>query len=175
MQILNFLKLFLLLILIASCSRKSAVNLYKEGMAAEEQKNFYVAIEMYEEVVDKFTTSEYAESSLVRLSVIYNNDMKDARKAIDSYRRLYTLFPNSTQAPTMIFLAAFIYNNELHNIDSAKILYETFLQRYPEHELAASAKFEIQNLGKDPGEALRTQTASADESKSQKLKKAARK
>jgi len=45
-------------------------------------------------------------------------------------------------------------NNELHKLDSARVLYEAFLQQYPNHDLAVSARFELETLGKDPTQFL---------------------
>jgi outer membrane protein assembly factor BamD (BamD/ComL family) len=137
--------------LLQSCSGKSDVTLYQEGRTAEDSGNFQLAVERYEEVADRFQKSAYAESSLYRAGLVYNNDLHDAQKAISSYRKFCSLFPQSKQAPTSLFLSAFLFNNELHQFDSAKIAYETFLQKYPTHELAASAKFELETLGKEPG------------------------
>lgn len=152
-------------ILFSSCSKKTDADLYREGFAAEEQKEYHRAADLYEEVVAHFPSQAYAESSLVRLSILYNNDLKDTRKALHSYQRFYAMFPQSKQAPSMLFLAGFLYNNELRQLDSARMIYESFLQKYPEHELAQSAKFELETLGKDPGQALNTQVAAAEEPK----------
>ena len=35
------------------------------------------------------------------------------------------------------------------------MVYELFLQKYPNHNLAPSAKFELDNMGKDPTEVLK--------------------
>lgn len=148
------LYLLLALILFSSCSQKSDIDLYTEGKISEEKKSFHEAAELYEEAVSRFPTSAYAESSLLRLAFMYNNDLKDARKAINAYKRFYETFSTSNQAPTMLFLAGFIYNNELHVLDSAKMIYEIFLQKYPDHELAPSAKFELETLGKEPNQAF---------------------
>lgn len=145
-------------LVLIGCSR-NADKLYSDGMKAEEQKEFQRAADLYEEVVASFPSQAYAESSLVRLSILYNNDLKDTRKALHSYQRFYAMFPQSKQAPSMLFLAGFLYNNEMHQLDSARMIYESFLQKYPEHELATSAKFELETLGKDPGQALNTQVA----------------
>jgi TolA-binding protein len=170
------LSFFLVLVLIlSSCSHKSDTELYTDAKAAESKKDFQKAVELYEQVVDRFPTVATAESSLVRLSVIFNNDIKDPRKAIDAYRRCYTMFPSSKQAPTMLFLSGFVFNNELHMLDSARIVYETFLQKYPDNDLAASAKFELETLGKDPGLAINQQDVVTDNSKSDKPKKAVKK
>ncbi|MBI1807299.1 MAG: tetratricopeptide repeat protein [Ignavibacteria bacterium] len=166
---LSFVVIFL--IGISSCSRKSDAILFQEGKGLEEQKDFQQSAARYEEIVDRFAGKAYAESSLSRLAVIYNNELKDSRKAISAYQRYYTMFPSSKQAPTMLFLSGFLYNNELHNLDSARMVYESFLQKYPSHELAPSAKFELENLGKDPNQALETRTGSPAQSDSEQHKK----
>ena len=150
----------ILLILCASCSRKSDKELYQEGKAAQELQNFELAIDRYQAVVDQSSKSAYAESSQYRMAVIYNNDLHDNGKAIQAYQKFCTIFPASSEAPSALFLVGFLYNNELHNIDSAKIAYETFLQKYPNHSLATSARFELETLGKDPTLLLQSRVAS---------------
>jgi len=172
---MKFSIFFILLIILASCSKKSDVDLYNDAKAAEGKKDFQKASELYEQIVNQFSTTAYAETSLLRLSVIYNNDLKNSREAIHSYQRYYTMFPTSKQAPTMLFLSGFIYNNDLHQIDSARIVYDTFLKKYPDHELVASARFELETLGKDPSQTLNPQTIAVDDSKIKPAKKAPKK
>jgi outer membrane protein assembly factor BamD (BamD/ComL family) len=165
-----FLFVFLLLFL-SSCSKKSEPELFKEGQAAEEQQNFQLAIERYQEIVDRFPGKAYADSAVYRTAVIYNNDVHDFVKAVRTYQQYYTMFPNSEEAPTAMFLSGFILNNELHKLDSAKIVYETFLQKYPGHQLASSAEFELETLGKDPGQFIKTDVASTEDEMAKKTKK----
>jgi outer membrane protein assembly factor BamD (BamD/ComL family) len=56
-----------------------------------------------------------------------------------------------------LFQIGFIYNNKLGNVDSARIAYEQFLAKFPQHELAPYAKFELDNLGKSPDTILAEQ------------------
>ena len=172
---MRFTFTLMILFSLVSCSRKSDTELYTDAKAAEAIKDFQKAVELYEQVVDRFPTVATAESSLVRLSVIYNNDIKDPRKAIDTYRRCYTMFPSSKQAPTMLFLSGFVFNNELHMLDSARIVYQIFLQKYPDNDLAASAKYELETLGKDPSMAITQQDIVINNSKPDKPKKAVKK
>jgi outer membrane protein assembly factor BamD (BamD/ComL family) len=155
----QYVCLLALSVLLPCCSGKSDLALYQEGKSAEEGKNFQLAVDRYEEIVSRFQQSAYAESALYRAGLIYNNDLHDLHKAIGSYRKFCELFPSSKQAPTALFLSGFLYNNELHQLDSAKLVYETFLQKYPAHELAASAKFELETLGKDPHPLLKIDTS----------------
>jgi outer membrane protein assembly factor BamD (BamD/ComL family) len=147
---------FLILSLVAaSCSRKSDADLFKEGTAAENARDIAAATTRYEELVERYPATALAESSLSRLAVIYATDEKDFSKAVFTYRRYYTMFPESKYAPTMLFLSGYVFNNELHRLDSARVAYEAFLQKYPDHTLAASARYELETLGKDPGAVLR--------------------
>ncbi len=146
--------LLIITVLFSSCMKKTDVQLYDEGKALEEQSKFQDAAERYEEIVKRAPTSALSDSSLVRLAYLYSNEAKDVPKAIRSYQRYYEYFPASKRAPTMLFLSGFLFNNELHNTDSARAVYQTFLSKYPSHELASSAKFELETLGKDPNEAL---------------------
>lgn len=170
---MNVLKFLIALLLLASwsCSRKSAVELYTEGRQAEDQQNFRLAVERFDELAGRFQDSPYAESSLTRSAVIYNNELHDIPRSIGAYRQIYTRFPSSKQAPTALFLTAFLYNNDLHKTDSARMAYEDFLRRYPAHELAVSAKFEIENLGKDPSDFMKGDVTSAESGAEKKASK----
>jgi hypothetical protein len=44
------------------------------------------------------------------------------------------------------------YANDIKDLNSAKKYYEDFLAKWPNHELAASVKWELNNLGKDISE-----------------------
>src|SRR5437868_6859225 len=112
--------LLMLLVIASSCSRKNEKELFDEGKDAEEQKNFPLAVERFDGIVADFGQSPYAESSLYRSAIIYNNDLHDIPRAVAAYQRFYSLFPVSKQAPTALFLSAFLLNNDLHKIDSAR-------------------------------------------------------
>lgn len=162
------LSILMFLVLLFGCSRRTAFDIYQEGKTAEEQKNFPVAIEKYQEVVDKFAQEAYAESSLFSMAMIYSNNLRNHEMAAKTYQKLYQLFPESENAPMAMFLAGFIYNNELKKIDTAKVIYELFLEKYSTHELAPSAKFELENLGKDPIIAIQPDIPSEEQTPSKK-------
>jgi len=159
----RILSLFLIALMFASCSRKSDRELEQLAKNAEQQKNWAIAVDYYAEIVDRFPQTALAESSQYRIATIYSNDaeLKDARRAVHSYLRFHALFPKSPRAPVALFLAGFLYNNELHSIDSARMVYQDYLQQYPDHELAASAKYELETLGKDPNELMKSKIGEA--------------
>jgi predicted TPR repeat methyltransferase len=51
-------------------------------------------------------------------------------------------------------MVGYLYNNQLGMTDSAEAAYRKFLSLYPQNELATSAQFELETLGKDPQELL---------------------
>jgi hypothetical protein len=51
-------------------------------------------------------------------------------------------------------MVGYLYNNSLLKPDSAAIAYKHFLELYPQNELATSAQFELQSIGKKPEEMI---------------------
>ena len=149
--------------LFASCSRKSAEQLYSEGVKAENEKQYPVAVENYKEIIDRYEQSPLADSAMYRLALVYNNDLHETEHAVQTYKLYHQKFNSNPRAATALFLAAFLMNNDLHQTDSARVAYEKFLQMYPDHQLAQSAKFELTNLGKDPDQFIPQTSTEAQE------------
>jgi len=62
----------------------------------------------------------------------------------------------SADSPKAQFMVGYIYANpqfgDVQDLEKAKNSYEVFLKKYPNHELAPSVQFEMDNLGKDINE-----------------------
>lgn len=78
---------------------------------------------------------------------LYNN--QEYQKAIDHFKIVIDKYPNGKFTATSIFLIGFISNNFTKDLDQAKKYYELFIKKYPNHEMISSAKYELENLGKD--------------------------
>ena len=76
------------------------------------------------------------------------NDFRDFTTAIQEYRKVLEKYNGSDQEPHALFMIGYIYANIISDEKSAKVEYETFLRKFPDHELAPSVKFEIDYLGK---------------------------
>jgi TolA-binding protein len=150
---------------LASCSGRNARSLFDEARAAEDSGQYASAAEKYDQVVREFPSEAVAETSMYRLVTIRSNAPGDRAPAVEAQHRFLDLYPGSGWAPKVTFMLAFNYNNELAQYDSAKKYYELFLEKYPNDELAASARFELETLGKGPEELLihGSQKAAADE------------
>ncbi len=72
--------------------------------------------------------------------------------AVVKYEQLVELHSKDKFAPQSQFMIGFIYANELDDLDKAKVAYETFLANYAANSdsgMVASARWELENLGKD--------------------------
>lgn len=155
------------IILLNGCSKPTAEelftaaqNAYQEVQKARSQGKSYrdslgvVAIDLYRKVVKEYPTGELGERAMFMEATIRHNDMQDFAKAIDSYKQYIEAYPDGSQVPIAMFLVGYLYNNELHNIDSAGAAYRRFLAKFPNNEMAMSAEFELNNLGKSPDDFL---------------------
>lgn len=70
-------------------------------------------------------------------------------KAEQNFAIIYEKFPNGVFTSKALFMMAYINANHLNNLDKARQYYTEFLEKYPNHELADDAKYELDNLGKD--------------------------
>lgn len=75
-------------------------------------------------------------------------------KALEFYEWICEQYPNYEKAPQALFLRAFTLDNDLGKIEEARVLYEEFLEKYPEDDFADDTQFLLENLGKDDEEII---------------------
>jgi TolA-binding protein len=99
-----------------------------------------------------FSCSESkTETEYYKLAYDQYNEGKYA-ESIQNFKSLIEKYPEGENTPNTIFMIGFINANHLEKFDEAKIYYNMFMEKYPEHELASSAKYELETLGKDINE-----------------------
>jgi TolA-binding protein len=69
--------------------------------------------------------------------------------AIETFKLILEKYPNGETTAQSTFMLGFIYANSLENFEQAKKYYTLFIEKYPDHELADDAQYELNNLGKD--------------------------
>ena len=89
--------------------------------------------EYYKLAYDQYNSGKYEESIINFESVLKH-------------------YPEGEKSAKSMFMIGFIYANHTKNLDKAKEYYNKFIEKYPEHELASSAKYELDTLGKDINE-----------------------
>jgi len=77
-------------------------------------------------------------------------------QAVDIYDRIYTQYPTYEKAAQALFLKAFTYDNDLGDKATAKVLYESFLKKFPNDDFADDTEFLLANLGKDDEEIIKS-------------------
>ncbi len=111
------------------------------------------------ELIDKYKqqasllNNETSSTWLFRAGQVANG-IKDYTQAILLWEEVLKQYPGSDEAPGALFSQAFTYDYYIKNTDKARQLYQDFIDRYPQDELAAQARVSIENLGKSPEEML---------------------
>jgi len=116
-------------------------------------EDFIKTSEQLAALVQKTNPDQYVDLLLKAAGLA--KAIEKPEKAIELYAQVLANAPQHPKAATAQFMKGFIYANDLNQLDKAKAAYEVFLQKYPNDELAESAKMELENLGKSPEELIK--------------------
>ena len=160
-----FVFLFILIVIVG-CGTTDDQDLYESAKEHIENEEYIDALANFRKLVDTFPQSKYRAEVYFEIGKLYHgkidknlSEEDSYKQAIKYYESVFTNFPDDPNAPNALFMTAFLYANELGNLDSARDNYEKFLSKYPEHEMAASAKAELDNLGVSAEEILERKLA----------------
>ncbi|MBL0310684.1 MAG: hypothetical protein IPP77_13725 [Bacteroidetes bacterium] len=106
-------------------------------------------LKSYETYVADFPDDSVGAGYLFKAADFYRYMHRPA-KSIVLYKKVYTNYTSLSKRPYALFLQGFTFENELGSLDSAKIIYESFLAAYPNHAIARDVKATLDNLGKTP-------------------------
>lgn len=164
--VLPLLLLVSLVFVLNGCSKNSDKEYWDEAVKYQKENKIDKAVSSYEQLVKDHPESPLAPKALLEAAKIYQggnvknvSSEESARKAIEYYKRIYTEYSNSSEAPSSLFMVGFIQSNELRNFDEATSAYKLFLSKYPNHEMAPSAKVELDNMGLSPEEIINKRSA----------------
>ena len=87
---------------------------------------------------------------------------KNFKEAIDLFQKLIKYYPETKQSADALFMIGYIYANELNDLKNGEKYYKEFIAKYPDHDLADDAQYEIKTLGKDINELPIFQNIAAD-------------
>ncbi len=166
MRITGIILLIVSVIFISSCGSKSDADYYESGIENINDSSYAAAMEDFKNLLEKYPESEMTAKATFEIGKMYHgkviknlSDEESLNKAIEYYKKTYTEYPESPLAPNALFMTAFIQANELNKSELAKENYNEFLKRFPNNELAFSAKAELENLGVPAEEILKKRTA----------------
>lgn len=165
-SLIIFLNSFLLLLFIAGCSSKTDKEYFEIANKDINTKNYDKAIQSYENLVKEYPESNLAPESLFKLASLYQSHLinsipmrQSLEKAAQLYGEVFDKYPESPKASQALFLKGFILANDLNEYDQAKNAYTLFLKKYPNNDLAPSAKEELEHLGMSPDQILKEKSA----------------
>lgn len=107
--------------------------------------------EINEENYDRYARTLLNEEELFTMA----QRQKDPKKRVGDYEEIVRRYSQSPGASQAAFMVGFTLADELKEYDKARDAFREFLKKYPDHELAASARWMIDNMDKpdaDPAE-----------------------
>jgi tetratricopeptide (TPR) repeat protein len=69
--------------------------------------------------------------------------------------QVWRQYPGFHLAPDAMFMQGFTYDTHLGDPDNARIYYEQFLEKYPEHQLATNVRQLLDVLGENPEDLIK--------------------
>jgi TolA-binding protein len=157
----------LLVVFAAACNSNKDKDAFDTAEKKYNEKKYAEALADYKLVIEEYPSSEYAAKSMMKAGSMYQmflipnvQEEESNKKAVEYYRELYKNFPKYGDTPKALFMSGFILANNLNKFDEAKLTYGTFLDKYPNHELASQVKIEMENVGKTPEEILQNKLSS---------------
>lgn len=162
MRLTRKMKRFLLMltifgfILMGCEGTKTAEEYYAQSELDRNSKNIKSSLENLENVIIHYPDHSLAPKAQYLIGDIYMNDLRDFEAAVTAYSLVVENYQASADSPKAQFMIGYIYANpqfgKIQDLDRAKLTYEMFLKDFPNHELAPSVQFEMENLGKDINE-----------------------
>lgn len=159
-RLLTICFVFYIALLLNGCG-KSDKELWSSAQQNLKDGKTNEAINDFEKLVKDHPESPNASKSLYEIANLYHSKVvkditadESLQKGVIFYRRVYSEYPKSKEAPKALFMVGFIQANEQGRFDSATVSYKLFLEKYPNDEMASSAKTELDNMGVPPKEII---------------------
>ena len=143
--------------LIASCGEQTAEQLFAAAeAAAADSSRKDLARGQFTAFLTRYPQHLRSDEALRNLAMIARQD-GDMEGAIGYYERLIADYPNSKYGDEAQFMIAFIYEEHLQDQERARQAYQRVIERYPESDLAASARRLLPHVGRNPEEWVKFQ------------------
>lgn len=128
--------------------------LFDENQGITDKSKAMELVDLYVAFADNYPEDSMAAEYLFK-GAEFCLSLGEGQRSIDLYDRVMLEYPDFRKAPECLFLKGYVFENYLGDLEEAKIIYELFLQKYPENDFADDARISIQNLGKSPEELIK--------------------
>lgn len=148
-------------VFLINCGGKTDKDIYESAIENIENEKYAEALSQFEVIVLEYPKSEFYKDALLQTGELLQGNVNKSipfkesqKKAISHYSLFHSKYKDDPKAAQILFMIGFIQANKLDELDSARVTYTKFLELYPDAEMAASAKSELENLGLTPDEIL---------------------
>jgi tetratricopeptide (TPR) repeat protein len=104
----------------------------------------------YLQYADTWKGDSLAAEYLFQAAMIDADIQEDVTTGIIYLERIIEDYPEHPIAPKTLFLIGFTYAEQLNDYNKARDAYNTYLELYPDGEMAESVRIELQTLGLRP-------------------------
>lgn len=125
---------------------KSADELYTEAMTHISNPDTALeGLKLLQEFETKFANDPRApEVSLAKASLFQS--LRRFGDAITAFKQIQEKYPDSPEAVNSEFLLGYLYYEDLKDTEKAKTVFNNFVKKHPESELALSANILLENI-----------------------------
>lgn len=138
----------------AASIKSAEESLYAANEGFVDRAKALELVDMYVAYADAYPEDSMAVEYLFNGAEFCLN-LGEGERSIELYDRVILEYPDFRKVPECLFLKGYVFENYLGDLDQARIIYELFLEKYPDNEFADDAAISIQNLGKTPEELIR--------------------
>ena len=146
--------------LVACQSSKSKLGeqiavLEKETSAEFDVQKLDNLLSLYHQYIKKFPQDATIEEYLFKAGTL-SMTLRKGGEALSDFTTLIDRFPQSVHLAEAYYYKAFVYEDIIYDIEAARIAYNEFISRFPDHQFVNDAKLSIQYLGMSPEEIVAT-------------------
>lgn len=152
----------LTIVILAACGDQDPSKNLEKAYDLRDRGQVAEALTLFEGITQNHADTPEAPEAMYVCAQIYFNEQRDPVKAATTYELIAEKYPESSWAHRGLFSAAYTYANEIRNLERARSAYERYLTDYPDSSMAATAQFELENLGRSPEELLESLQASPE-------------
>ena len=126
----------------------SAREYFDQGAEYFRKRSFAQAGLEFQEVLEKYPKSKWADNAQFGLGLIYE-ELGDYQKAVEELRKVVKDYPKGDKAPNALFGMGEIYERRLKNNSQAIDAYQRLVDNYPGSRWAPMARERIERIRKE--------------------------
>ena len=127
---------------------KAEAALDLDSMPVPNKEKATELIKMYLDYADNYKDDTLSPSYLFKAGEMSIAVVK-FDQSIELFGRVQR-YPNSNKAGSALFMQGFVAENHKQDVEQAKVFYQKFLEKYPDHVLANDCRMLLQQLSLSP-------------------------